>query len=288
MRPPPLPVAASTIAQVDVVTDVGRPRAEHLQYAVDLHEAVPVAIHDAVRDPLGAHALICALLLADDPGAREKQLAELSRATSDAVRNETDRIWSQAREIPARARIPVVDLTLPALRRLSPAQFEQFRTAVNALIASDAQTDLFEFMLQKIVMRHLDTRFYPERRPVTQFYDLRPLVRDAGILLSATAYAGAADPVQARTAFDKGAESLGRIARTEIPWLPPSECDLSHLATALDRFAQSVPQIKKNVLSACAETVAFDQVIQAREAEILRAIADSLDCPLPPFLESQT
>jgi Zn-dependent protease with chaperone function len=286
MHPPPLPVAASTIAQVDVVADVGRPRAEHLQYAVDLHEAVPVAIQNAVRDPLGAHALICALLLADDPGAREKQLAELSRTTSDAVRNETDRMWSEAREIPARVRIAVVDLTLPALRRLSPAQFEQFRTAVNALIASDAQTDLFEFMLQKIVMRHLDTRFYPERRPVTQFYDLRPLVRDAGILLSATAYAGAADSVQARAAFDKGAESLGRIARTEIPWLPPSECDLSHLAAALDRFAQSVPQIKKNVLSACADTVAFDQVIQAREAEILRAIADSLDCPLPPFLES--
>jgi Zn-dependent protease with chaperone function len=285
-RPPPLPVAATTVAQVDVVADVGRPRAEHLQYAVDLHNAVPATIQNAVRDPLGAHALICALLLADNPGAREKQLAELSRATSDAVRSETDRIWSEAREIPARARIALVDLTLPALRRLSPAQFEQFRTAVNALIASDAQTDLFEFMLQKIVMRHLDTRFYPERRPVTQFYDLRPVVRDAGILLSATAYAGAADPVQARAAFDKGAESLGRIARTEIPWLPPSECDLSHLAAALDRFAQSVPQIKKNVLSACAETVAFDQIIQAREAEILRAIADSLDCPLPPFLES--
>jgi hypothetical protein len=139
-------------------------------------------------------------------------------------------------------------------------------------------------MLQKIVMRHLDTRFYPDRRQVIQFYDLRPLARDAGILLSATAYAGGNDPAQAQVAFAKGAESLGRIARVEIPWLPPNECDLSHLDSALDKFGQSVPQIKKNVLSACAETVAFDNVIQSREAEILRAIADSLDCPLPPFV----
>jgi hypothetical protein len=173
---------------------------------------------------------------------------------------------------------------LPALRRLSPAQFEQFRTALNGLIAGDNQIDLFEFMLQKIVMRHLDTRFYPERRPVTQFYDLRPLVRDAGILLSATAYAGAQDATKAHEAFAKGAASLGRIARAEIPWLPPTDCDLAHLDAALDRFAQSVPQIKKNVLSACAETVAFDNTIQAREAELLRAIADSLDCPIPPFV----
>ena len=284
VRPPPLPVAPTAVAQQTIIADIGQPRTEHLQYAVDLHQAVPPSIQTAAHDPLGAHALVCAFLLAKDTGAREKQLEELGRATSEAVRQETVRIWPAIQEIPSHARIPLVDLALPALRRLSPSQFEQFRSAVNALIASDNETNLFEFMLQKIVMRHLDTRFYPERRPVTQFYDLRPLARDAGILLSATAYAGADNPTQAQAAFAKGAESLGRIARIEIPWLPPTECELPHLNAALDRFAQSVPQIKKNVLTACAETVAFDALIQPREAEILRAIADTLDCPIPPFL----
>ena len=72
----------------------------------------------------------------------------------------------------------------------------------------------------------------------------------------------------AQAAFAKGAESLGRIARTEIPWLPPTECDLTHLDSALDRFAQSVSQIKKNVLNACIDTVSFDGEIAPREAEI--------------------
>jgi Zn-dependent protease with chaperone function len=285
VRPPPLPVAPTAVAQQTVIADIGQPRTEHLQYAVDLHQAVPTSIQTAAHDPLGAHALVCAFLLAKDTATREKQLEELGRATSDGVRQETIRIWPAIQDVPSHARIPLVDLALPALRRLSPSQFEQFRSAVNALIASDNQTDLFEFMLQKIVMRHLDTRFYPERRPVTQYYDLRPLARDAGILLSATAYAGADDATLAQAAFAKGAESLGRIARAEIPWLPPSECDLPRLDAALDRLAQSVPQIKKNVLTACAETVAFDALIQPREAEILRAIADTLDCPIPPFLQ---
>jgi hypothetical protein len=273
------------VAQQSIVSDIGRPRTEHLQYAVDLHQAVPASLQAATHDPLGAHALICAFLLSDDASAREKQLDELGRATSSGVREETVRIWPEVKGVPAHARIPLVDLALPALRRLSTAQFEQFRAVVNALIASDEKCDLFEFMLQKIVMRHLDTRFYPDRRPVTQFYDLRPLARDAGVLLSATAYAGADDPAQARAAFQRGAESLGRMARAEIPWLPTTECELSHLDSALDRFAQSVPQIKKNVLSACVETVAFDAKIQPREAEVLRAIADSLDCPIPPFVQ---
>ncbi|HZE13429.1 MAG TPA: M48 family metallopeptidase [Chthoniobacterales bacterium] len=284
--PPPLPAAATVVAQQAIVADVGQPRPEHLQFAVDLHEAARPSILLAARDPLGAHALICAFLLSQDSSVREKQLDELGRMTSDAVRDETRAMWPDVQQVPAQARIPLVDVALPALRRLSPPQFEQFRSAVNALVASDNQIDLFEFMLQKIVMRHLDTRFYPDRRPVVQFYDLRPLVRDAGILLSATAYAGADNATQAQAAFAKGAESLGRIARSEIPWLPPSECEPSHLDAALNRFAESVPQIKKNILAACAETVAFDNVIQPREAEIIRAIADSLDCPIPPFLQS--
>jgi len=284
--PPPLPTAAALVAQQAVVADIGQLRPEHLQYAIDLREAARPSILLAARDHLGAHALICAFLLSKDSSVREKQLDELGRMTSDAVRDETRAMWEDVQQVPAQGRIPLVDLALPALRRLSLPQFEQFRSAVNALIACDNQTDLFEFMLQKIVMRHLDTRFYPEHRPVTQFYDLRPLARDAGILLSATAYAGADDATQAQAAFAKGADSLGQIARTEIPWLPPTECELSHLDAALDRFAQSVPQIKKNVLASCAETVAFDNVIQPREAELLRAIADSLDCPLPPFVQS--
>lgn len=299
VRPPPLPAAVAmqdavasitppTVAATAIVADIGRPRPEHLQYATDLRDAMPPALQSAARDPLGAASLVYAFLLADDASLRARQFDDLSHATSASVRDETLRIWPDVQGIPSQARIPLIDLALPALRRLSLPQFEQFRTAVNALIACDNQITLFEFMLQKIVVRHLDTRFYPERRPLIQFYDLRPLAADGGILLSAIAYAGATDPAKAEAAFNRGAESLGRAARTEIPFLLPDRCDLSGLNAALDRFGQSVPQIKKNVLTACAEAAAYDGVIQPHEAELLRAIADALDCPMPPFLPANT
>ena len=140
-------------------------------------------------------------------------------------------------------------------------------------------------MLQKIVMRHLETHFVPARKQVTQFYDLRPLTPECGVLLSATAYAGHENATAAHAAFEQGAALLQRIARSDIPWLPPGHCDLPQVEAALDRLSQAVPQIKKNVLNACAETVAADGVIQEREAELLRAVADSLDCPIPPFVQ---
>jgi tellurite resistance protein len=47
----------------------------------------------------------------------------------------------------------------------------------------------------------------------------------------------------------------------------------------------AVPQIKKNVIEACMYVVDSDGLIQEREAALLHAIADTLDCPIPPFVE---
>src|SRR5205823_2110633 len=151
----------------------------------------------------------------------------------------------------------------------------------------DSEIDLFEYMLQKIFLRHLERYFFPPGKSVTQFFDLRPLVSDCSVLLSAIAHAGQQDVTQAQSAFLEGAKSLSRAARGEIAWLPPEQCDLSQLDKALERLSQAVPQIKKMILNACAQTVAADGVIQEREAELLRAIADALDCPVPPFVQTE-
>ena len=60
-------------------------------------------------------------------------------------------------------------------------------------------------------------------------------------------------------------------------------CPERDCPAALDRLAQAAPIIKKNLLEACIRTVGADGVILEAEAELLRAIADTLDCPIPPL-----
>ncbi len=201
-------LAPAVVPQGEIVGEIGAPTTQHLHYAIEFQEAIPSSLQAATRDPLGACALVCAFLLDPDPVARETQIAELGRVAPESMREETIRIWPEAKGIPAHARIPLIDLALPALRRLSLPQFEQFRRAQQALMASDNETDLFEYMLQKIVTRHLETHFFPAGRSVTQFYALSPLVEDCGVLLSATAYAGHADATEAQAAFAQGASLL--------------------------------------------------------------------------------
>jgi hypothetical protein len=170
---------------------------------------------------------------------------------------------------------------------LSPAQFVQFRAAVQKLVESDGEIDLFEYVLQKIVLRHLEPFFLQARKPVIQYYALKPLAPDCAVLLSALAYLGQDEPDKIEFAFQQGAQSLNYAAPAGLRLLPAAECELAQVDAALSRLCQAVPQIKKNVLNACAQTVAADGVIQEMEAELLRAIADTLDCPIPPFIPTE-
>ncbi len=270
---------APFVAEHAIVANIGQATTQHLAYAADFRHAIPPAIEAAARDPLAASGLVCALLIGSEPSEHQQQFEVLASVTSETMLNETARIWPEVQAMPVQAKIPALDLALPALRRLPPEQFQQFRAAIGTLAASNAKADLFAYMLQKIVARHLDTYFLPERRPVTQFYALHPLAHDCGVLLSATAYAGQENATELFAAFAKGAGYLSQAAHCEIPLLPPDECDLSNMDSALERLSQAVPQIKKNLLGACVQTVAADGVIQQGEAELLRAIADALDCP---------
>ncbi|HWH72082.1 MAG TPA: M48 family metalloprotease, partial [Candidatus Sulfotelmatobacter sp.] len=270
-----------------VMANAGNPTTAHLRYAEELRSAIPASLQAAARDSLGASALIYGLLLSDEEATRRKQLAELAGATANSVCQETLHLYAEVQALSTHAKLPLVDLTLPALRQLSPRQFQQFRTAVQALVESDGEIDLFEYVLQKIVVRHLEPYFTKARKPVVQYYALNPLAGDCAVLLSGLAHMGHSDPAQIELAFQQGAQPLSYAAQAEISQVPAAQCELVQVDAALNRLAQAVPQIKKNVLNACAQTVAADGVIQELEAELLRAIADSLDCPLPPFIPKE-
>jgi Zn-dependent protease with chaperone function len=281
-------LASPVIAAQTVLANAGTPSSAHLRYAEGLRVAIPASLQTAAQEGLGASTLVYALLLSDDDATRHKQLGELTAATSAAVCQETVRVLPEVQAVATHAKLPLLDLALPGLHHLSQGQFEQFRAAVQKLVESDGEIDLFEYVLQKIVLRHLEPHFLPARKPALQYYALKPLAPDCGVLLSALAHLGQDAPDKIEYAFRQGAQLLSYAAQVELRLLPEADCELEQVDAALNRLSQAVPQIKKNVLNACAQTVAADGVIQELEAELLRAIADTLDCPIPPFIPPQS
>jgi Zn-dependent protease with chaperone function len=270
-----------------VLPNLGNPTSLHLKYAEALRDSLPENLKAAAREPLDAMALIYALLLSGDKSQRAVQLAGLAGRATQAVSEKTVSLYPEVSNAARRARLPLVNLALPALRQLDAGQFSRFSQTLQWLIGSDGKVELFEFVVQKIVLRNLASQFGQTRQPTVQFYTLKPLVPDCAVVLSALANVGSSDAAEIQKAFDAGAPYLRAPADMPLELLPPEQCGVNDLDAALNRLVQAVPIIKKNLIEASARVVGADGVIVEAEAELLRAIADTLDCPMPPFVPTE-
>ena len=258
----------------------GHPQAENLVYVTALLNALPAAIKTAAREPIGARALVYGLLISTDEPIRNAQLQHLTLKTEADVAERTRALAPELASLPAAARLPLTDMALTALRALSRAQVETFQDNLHALIKADASISLFEYMLERMVVRRLASQYGRPRRVVVQYYDLAPLLPAATTLLSTLAYYGQPEEPQAARAFQSGAARLNTSRRL----LPRESCGLAAVDKALTILNTASPAIKKTILDACVACVAADGRTTVTEAELLRSVADSLDCPIPPFV----
>ena len=275
---------AQYVEAKEIIPRVGTTTPKHLEYATNLRSTLPDSIIAALHDPQGAAAVVFSLLLSHDTKIKEQQRASIAEILGNENENRTLEMRAFVAAQDGSLKLPLLMLAVSALRQLPAEDYERFDRCVRTLVEMDSEIDLFEYTVTKALMRHLEPQFKRGDRGITQFYSIKPLLPECSVLLSALAHSGHVEEAEAAKAFAAGIPQL-RHGVTGLRMLRSADCGLGPLDEALGRLAQAVFQIKKNVLDACAHTVAADGVIHANEAELLRAIADALDCPIPPFLK---
>ena len=256
-----------------------------LQLTMTLLGTIPDSLRTATQQAFSSVALIYGLLCSKETDLRTQQLEELTRRTEPGIAGELTRLLPAIDELDPGYFLALADLSVRALRQLSAEQYETFRDNLQWLVASDQQMDLFEYMLQRMIVRQLDPHFRPIKKPLVQYYAIKLLLPDCAVLLSGLARIGQDSEAEARGAFQKGAALLGNDP--DLRFLPLVDCNLSQIDAALERIAQATPPLKEEILLALIATAASDGVLQRREAELLRAVADALGLTVPPFLAAQ-
>jgi hypothetical protein len=267
----------------EAVARVGTVAAPQLLYAADLLEDLPRTLAGQVRDPLGAQATVFALLLDPRDDVARKQLDWLGRHVHPAVVRQMRTLVPEISKLAPEERLPVVELAVPALRQMTPAQLRDFLTGAKALLQADREVSIFEFALQQLLLRHLVTYFVDRGPRPPRYTNVAPLVEPTSIVLSALARVGASSPEAANRSFGAGV--------TALDWpgvrLEPSTdetADLSRLGAALRTLDAASRPLKKQLLLACARCVGADGRVTVEEGELLRAISDAIDCPMPPLI----
>ncbi len=267
-----------------VLPNLGNPTPLHLKYAEQLRDSFPDSIRAAARDPLDATALIYAMLLSSDDNQRAQQFTGLEQRVGAAVRQKTTALYPETSKAAAHARLPIVNVALGALKQLTRDQYENFSKTLDWLVNSDGKVELFEFVLRKIIQRNLDSQFHGATKPMVQFYAVKPLAPECSVILSSLANVGSSDANEIQKAFTNGAPYLRAPGDSDLELLPAEQCGVNQIDAALNRLVLAAPIIKKNLLEACVYVIGSDGVILETEAELLRAISDTLDCPMPPFV----
>ncbi len=244
--------------------------------AAALLEEMPDPLRDAAHDPYGARALIYCLLIDDNPEVRTTQMDTLAQHAEAPSLEETKKLLPLVEELPEDARAPLADLSFPALKELSPQQYEQFAANCTALIEADGRLDLLEYTIRTMVLEQLDVHFGRRTAPRVRYTQLGSVAAPAVQVLSTLAYVGSSDPAEVDDAYRKGMAVLKR----SDPQLPAEQCTLGNLDKALKTLAECAPLIKRQILQACTATVAADNKVTPRERQVLHAVAASLGVPM--------
>ena len=271
-----------TFDPVEAITKIGTLDPTRLAYAAALLDSMPEPVRRLTRDPFSAQALVYALLLDPKSKVRDTQLAVLADAADPRVDALTRKVQSEVDDLAPEERLPLVELAIPALRQMSPEQFRDFQRIVRSLMEADGAISLFEFALLRLLMRHLGPQFGRRASPSVRYNAPGPLLGPIATLLSALADTGQpGDDAGSRRAFEAGARALNW---PDARLSPSGIGDIGAISRALDVLAEASPTLKRDVLRACATAIAADGHVSVEEGELLRAVSDSLDCPMPPIL----
>lgn len=274
---------AAAMGSAQISDQVGRPTQQHLDYAHHLLSDLPDVLKSAVHEPFGARAVIYFLVLDQDNEIRSKQLQHLSSFADPGVYDETIKLVNQVNDLKIEYRLPLVDMALPTLRQLSKQQYLLFRENLETLIKIDSKISLFEWSVKKIVLHHLDTVFIRKHKSQSHHLSLKHTKDSCAVLLSLLVYSGKQQGISDLETFERAQNSLSEL---NIKLLPKNTLSLDVLNNALDELARLKPLQKPQLLKACAACITADKKITHVEVELFRAIADTLDCPMPPLVNA--
>jgi Zn-dependent protease with chaperone function len=257
---------------------IGAPQPQHVDYAARLLGALPGGLKESLGTPDGAARVVCALALEPEAEARARESAVLEQRRGAAFAQGVLAAYTQTSTLARALRLPVLQLAMPSLKRLAQPERDALLADYQALIEADQRVTLHEFVLATLLKQSLREG---AGKPIPiRYRSLDEVATDAHVVLSVVAHAAGGDTAQA---FAKGSAELGLNLR--VP-LAAAELTTPRVAESLERLRLLAPLVKPRVLKACVAAATADGVFHIADVELVRAVAATLDCPLPPVIEA--
>jgi len=270
---------AATASPAPLSQTVGTVKPEHQLYARRLLGRLPEKFHGMIHTSVGAVQLCYALGLSEmGTEFRDRALSRLPAAGTTIGRDDVTLGYMESvlSDQGDAIRLPMLELAVPTLRRLTETDRAALIDILKAVARSNGRVSLFEFAMISFMIKHLTPATHPPKVKYRRYQAVESHLRT---LLWLIARAGTDDRAKAEQTYLNTARTF-----TDSPALPAEEkVSAQALQNALEHLSLLSPMLKPAVLDACGDCVLADGIIRPREYELIRLVADQLDCPLPPL-----
>ncbi len=265
----------------NIVDSVGQPTPEHVGYAGRLRRSIPAALYDAAHSPSGAYLLTLALVI-DEPYA-DRQISIIEGQLGESRAALVREYFEELQNIGAGFRLPLLEIAFPELKQRPAPKLEFLMDLIRRLVEFDGQIDLREFCYYRILVRHLEQAINPTAQQKGNRVSKSAARQAAVDIIRIVADQGHDDPASSDAAFNEGISKFGEWAAIGREPVPAAQT-VERLGEALDILGKINSAGRQSMLQAVTATITHDGEVTATEAELLRAVCASLDCPLPPLL----
>jgi hypothetical protein len=275
-RPTSLRPAISSQA---VLNSVGQLSSAAILQAREIYAGLPPLLAQLRSTSRGACLILYSLALSVDGAEAQKQFELIAPELKAQEKSEIYEIRKALQALGPRYRLPLVELSLPALRLLGKQQYLTLKENLRKLTEFDQQINLFEFALLEVVHFGLAPLFGQSERLGQQNKKLCDLLPACQVLLSILACHGSKESAKNDQAYEQGRLELG----LNTPRLAAQGLTLRKLHEALIMLRLAVPLVKRQIIKACSSCILADREVTLEEGELLRTVCLVLECPMPPL-----
>lgn len=272
---------ASTPEPAPLSEKVGTVSSQGEDFAVRFLQQLPSTFRNLLYTRAGAIQLCYAMLISELPS--EEQQERLSIIPPHPLLSpETEllgKLIPGLRSIGEGVRFPALELAMPALRKLDPEERAGLMNNVQKLVAADNRVTLFELALTTFLSRHLSET--AGHSVAVKYRSYRRVLPALKRLLTLMARAGTTNSAEAEELYRQAMAGFKDTRGKDQAVL--EKVTMRQLREALQVLNGLSPLLKPAVIDACGHCILHDGKVQVREYELMRLVADQLDCPMPPL-----
>jgi len=265
----------------DLVHQIGQPGVFQALLAAGLIAKVPAPLKRAAHSDEWAPELLLFLLLGRDPELRENQLLMIAESLGSDSESQVRDLVGIAPQFPRALRLPLLEMAFPVIRRRPERELVEFMRLIERLIDADGRTELFEYVLARLLNREIETVLNPSRRTLAGRRKLLDRAEAVSDLIAIVAMHGHADDHErAAQACQQALEGTSGFpdpdpARFVQGW--PERLD--EILAALQTLR---PEARGELIGMLVRCARHDGEVVVAEYELLRLVAGALGVPLPP------